>query len=79
MSGQAVDGSPRFQPPHCKGNARNEALDLMTMTNVMAFLFGLPRMPWESPPGWAATWDVNTMVVSMEEETAARNATALAA
>ncbi|WP_242621900.1 terminase gpA endonuclease subunit [Komagataeibacter xylinus] len=60
-------------------NARNEALDLMTMTNVMAFLFGLPRMPWESPPGWAAPWDVNTLVVSMEEETAARNATALAA
>ncbi|CAM2756428.1 terminase [Komagataeibacter xylinus] len=59
-------------------NARNEALDLMTMTNVMAFLFGLPRMPWESPPGWAAPWDVNTLVVSMEEETAARNATALA-
>lgn len=60
-------------------NTRNEALDLMTMTNVMAFLFGLPRMPWESPPGWAATWDVNTMVVSMEEETTARNVTALAA
>ncbi|WP_282758322.1 terminase gpA endonuclease subunit [Komagataeibacter saccharivorans] len=60
-------------------NARNEALDLMTMTNVMAFLFGLPRMPWESPPGWAAPWDANTMVVFMEEDTAARNATALVA
>ena len=48
-------------------SARNEALDLMVMTNVLAFLFGIARMPWNSPPVWAAPWDENSNVVSSTE------------
>ena len=43
-------------------NARNEALDLMVMTHVVAHLFGLSRLRWESPPSWAAPWDRNPLV-----------------
>jgi phage terminase large subunit GpA-like protein len=42
--------------------SRNEAWDLLVMTHVMAHLHGLARMDWDSPPGWAATWDENPFV-----------------
>lgn len=43
-------------------SARNEALDLMVMTHVMAHLFGLSRINWDAPPPWAAEWDANPFV-----------------
>lgn len=41
---------------------RNEALDLMVMTHVLARLHVAARMSWDRPPGWAAAWDKNTMI-----------------
>jgi len=41
---------------------RNENLDLMSMTNVMAKLFGVERINWDSPPAWAAPVDQNSLV-----------------
>ncbi len=43
---------------------RNEPTDLMVGTHVIAHLHGLERIAWDHPPGWAAPWDVNTMVGS---------------
>ncbi|WP_025286805.1 terminase gpA endonuclease subunit [Granulibacter bethesdensis] len=43
-------------------SARNEGLDLMVGTHAMAFLIGLPRILWDSPPAWAAPWDKNSLV-----------------
>lgn len=43
-------------------SARNEALDLMVMSHVIAHLHGLTRIKWERPPVWAAMWDLNPMV-----------------
>jgi phage terminase large subunit GpA-like protein len=34
--------------------ARNEALDQLVMTHVLAHLHGLPRLDWDNPPPWAA-------------------------
>jgi phage terminase large subunit GpA-like protein len=42
--------------------ARNEALDLMVMSHVLAHLHGLSRINWEKPPAWAAAWDSNTSI-----------------
>jgi phage terminase large subunit GpA-like protein len=44
------------------GNFRNEPLDQMVGTHVIAELHGLHRIKWNSPPGWAAEWDKNTMI-----------------
>lgn len=43
-------------------SARNEALDLMVMSHVMAHLHGMTRIKWDRPPVWAADWDFNPMV-----------------
>lgn len=43
-------------------NAKNEALDLLVMTHILAFLHGLPRIDWTRPPPWAADWDANVLV-----------------
>jgi phage terminase large subunit GpA-like protein len=43
-------------------SARNEALDLMVMSHVIAHLHGLMRIKWERPPVWAADWDHNPMI-----------------
>lgn len=51
-------------------SARNEVTDLMTMSDALARLHGLPRINWERPPGWAAPWDSNTMVGMPPEATA---------
>lgn len=45
--------------------ARNEALDLMVMTNVMANLHGLRRIDWSAPPSWAAPHDSNILVMDL--------------
>jgi phage terminase large subunit GpA-like protein len=42
---------------------RNEMLDLMVGTHVLAKLHGLPRIKWEEPQfAWALPWDRNSMV-----------------
>ncbi|MDR5813328.1 phage terminase large subunit family protein [Caballeronia sp. LZ033] len=43
-------------------SARNEALDLMVMSHVVAHLHGLSRIDWAKPPSWAAPWDRNSLV-----------------
>lgn len=43
-------------------SARNEAMDLMVMTHVLAHLHGLGRINWMRPPVWAAPWDFNPLV-----------------
>lgn len=46
--------------------ARNEALDLMVMNHVLAHLHGLSQITWDRPPPWAAEWDRNSFLVSVE-------------
>jgi len=46
--------------------ARNETLDLMTMTHVLAYLHGLGRIDWERPPVWAGDWADNPMILPPE-------------
>ena len=46
---------------------RNEALDLMVGTHVVAHLHGLSRINWDRPPPWAADWDTNIQVAAADE------------
>lgn len=46
--------------------ARNEALDLMVMSHVVAHLHGVNRIDWARPPGWAAAWESNTSIVDLD-------------
>lgn len=48
--------------------ARNEALDLMVMSDVIAYLHGARRINWERPPTWADEWDRNAMVAAAPVE-----------
>lgn len=48
-------------------SARNEALDLMVMSHVVAHLHGLRAISWDRPPEWARPWDTNPMVIQPEE------------
>jgi phage terminase large subunit GpA-like protein len=41
---------------------RNEPLDLMVGTHVVAHLHGLARIDWSRPPAWASEWDRNPLV-----------------
>jgi phage terminase large subunit GpA-like protein len=41
---------------------RNEAMDLMVMSHVLAHLMGLSRADWSKPPRWMAPWDKNPLV-----------------
>jgi phage terminase large subunit GpA-like protein len=43
---------------------RNEALDLMVLTHMMAHLHGLAQIDWAKPPSWAAPWDTNSSLVT---------------
>ena len=45
---------------------RNEALDLMVMSHVIAHLHGLSAIKWDRPPGWAAPWETNSFLVPVE-------------
>lgn len=58
------DAAGRWRKVH--SNARNEALDLMSMNHVIAHLHGVSRIQWDRPPPWAATWDRNTMIFMPE-------------
>lgn len=44
--------------------ARNEALDQLVGTHVLAHLHGLPRIDWKNPPPWADAWERNPLVVA---------------
>ncbi len=47
-----------------RANAKNEALDLMVMSHVMAHLHGLSRINWtQTVPSWVADWDQNPAVL----------------
>lgn len=50
----------RWEKPH--QGVRNEMLDLMVGTHVLARLHGLARINWENPPAWCAEWNSNSMV-----------------
>lgn len=43
---------------------RNEALDLMVLTHMMAHLHGLSQIDWAKPPSFAASWDKNTTLIA---------------
>lgn len=45
-------------------SARNEAIDLMTMSESVARLHGVHRINWDAAPAWALEWDRNPMVVA---------------
>lgn len=53
---------PNGQWEKINDGVRNEGTDLMVMSDALARLHGLPRINWDSPPGWAAPWDLNSMV-----------------
>jgi phage terminase large subunit GpA-like protein len=46
--------------------ARNEALDLMVMTHVIAHLHGVSQIKWDKPPQWAAPWETNSFLIPVE-------------
>jgi phage terminase large subunit GpA-like protein len=48
-------------------NAKNEGLDLMVMSHVVAHLHGLSRIVWEKAQPWCAPWDRNPLVVALAE------------
>lgn len=58
------------QPDHTgrwkkiKATARNEALDQLVMSHVIAHLHGLPRIDWTRPPAWAAPWESNSLIAA---------------
>lgn len=52
-------------------SARNEALDLMVLTHVVARLHGLSRIDWTRPPPWAAPWETNTSIETAPGDSAA--------
>lgn len=45
---------------------RNEVLDLMVMTHIMAHLHGIGQINWKTPPSWAAPWDENDFLITAE-------------
>jgi phage terminase large subunit GpA-like protein len=62
-------------------SAKNEALDQLVGTHVLAHLHGLSRLDWAKPPSWAAPWDLNSYVqdvAELEAEQAAAEAAAAA-
>jgi phage terminase large subunit GpA-like protein len=51
----------RWSKPH--NAVRNEAMDLMVISDAIARLHGLARINWERPPAWAAPWDKNPAIL----------------
>jgi phage terminase large subunit GpA-like protein len=48
-------------------NARNEALDLMVMSHVVAKYHGLNRIDWTKPPSFARDWSENPFLIEPVE------------
>lgn len=63
VSEQRNQTTGRWKKPHQA--IRNEMLDLMVGTHVLAHLHGLARINWSAPPPWAQAWDKNTTIVPM--------------
>jgi phage terminase large subunit GpA-like protein len=66
------DAGGRWSKPH--QGVRNEMLDLMVGTHVLAHLHGLPRIEWKAPRAWCAQWDRNSLVGPLVETAATPNA-----
>jgi phage terminase large subunit GpA-like protein len=64
MVSEKRDANGRWTKPH--QGVRNEMLDLMVGTHVLAWLHGLGRIKWPTPPIWAAEWDKNSMIGPMD-------------
>lgn len=54
------DSAGRWQKPN--NATRNEALDQLVMSHVLAHLHGINRIVWETPPAWADGWETNSLV-----------------
>lgn len=65
LTSEAKDKSGRWQK--INPNARNEALDLMVMTHVLAKYHGLNRIDWTKPPAFARPWDENPFLIEPVE------------
>jgi phage terminase large subunit GpA-like protein len=65
LAAEKRDSAGRWQKPN--NAARNEALDQLVMSHVMAHLHGLSRIDWDRPPAWADVWDNNPLVQSPSE------------
>src|SRR5262249_12639864 len=50
----------KWEKPH--QGVRNEAMDLLVGTHVVAHLHGIARMDWTRPPSWAAEWQHNSLI-----------------
>lgn len=57
---ESRDASGHWKKAH--SGVRNESLDKMVGTHVLARLFGLDRIDWRKPPAWAAEPEKNSMV-----------------
>jgi len=57
----AEDRKPSGAWEHTRA-VRNEPLDLMVGTHVVAHLHGMARIDWSRPPAWASEWDRNPLV-----------------
>ncbi len=60
MVAERRNAAGRWEKAH--QGIRNEALDLMVGTHVVAHLHGLARINWDRPPPWCAPWDANVCV-----------------
>ena len=62
----AEERTPAGRWEKISAGARNEVLDLMVGTHVVAYLHGITLINWRSPPSWASPWDTNGFLVSAE-------------
>jgi phage terminase large subunit GpA-like protein len=63
------DANGRWQKTN--PSARNEMLDKMVGTHVLAHLHGLAQIKWATKvPAWAAEWDVNSMIAPIDPKAA---------
>jgi phage terminase large subunit GpA-like protein len=58
------DADGRWKKSH--QGVRNEALDKMVGTHVLAKLVGMDRVDWKHPPSWAAEWEKNSLVSAID-------------
>lgn len=63
MVAEHRDANGRWEKAH--QGVRNESLDKMVGTHVLARLFGLDRIDWTKPPAWAAEHAKNLLVTGM--------------
>ena len=52
---------------------RNEPVDLMVGTHVVAHLHGMSRIDWRRPPAWASAWETNPMIAPIDPAAALVN------